>query len=119
MKKTVLLAIGAACVVCLLANFGVTKSLGAHPWWAEKVGYIGAGVGILLTVGLSYLGKWALPAAVGDLAASAFITWQGKRMFAASSGDDALGGIMWYYGWIAVCAFTVVIIALALRRLAD
>ena len=116
MKQTILMAIAAACAVCLLANFGVTQALGAHPWWAEKVAYIGAGAGILLAIGMSYFGKWALPAAIGDLTVSAIITWQGKRMFAASSGDSALGGVMWYYGWIAVCAFTVVVVAFLLRR---
>lgn len=116
MRQLILFAIAGACVVSLLANFGVTTSLGAHPWWAQQVAYYGAGAGIFLAAAMSYFGRWALPAALGDFTASAVITWQGKRMFAASSGEDALGGAMWYYGWIAVCAFAVVIFALVLRR---
>ena len=116
MKQIIYFAIAAACAVCILAVLGVTKSLGAHPFWAEQVAYIGAGAGILLTIGMSYFGRWRLPAAIGDLSVSAIITWQGKRMFVASSGDNALGGVMWYYGWIAVCAFSVVVITFLLSR---
>ena len=119
MKQLILLSLAAACVVLLLAYFDVTKMLGAHPRWAVDVAVYGVVPGIVLAVVLSFVGRFALLAAVGDLIISGAIVWYGKRTFAESFGESVLGGQMWFFGWIAVCACTVAVIALGLRRLAN
>ncbi len=117
MKNLVIYGLLAACVVCLMAYFGVTNALGAHPFWSFKVALFGAVPGILLALGLAWLTRFALWFATLDLAISGAVAWWGKRMFVATSGDDALAGQMWFFGWIAVCACAVAVLALAARAL--
>ncbi len=116
MKQLILYGVGAACVVCLLAYLGATKSLGAHPFWAVNVAFYGAVPGILLAVGLAYVTRLALYFAIFDLSLSAGVAWWGKRMFVATSGDDAFAGQMWFFGWIAVCACAVAVLALLTHK---
>ena len=117
MKTLILAAIGAACLVCVLAYSGAAQSLGAHPWWAFEVSLYGAVPGILLAVVLSFVSRFAVVFAFADLVLAGFVAWWGKRGFAASSGDDALAGQLWFFGWIAVCACAVALIALVVARL--
>ncbi|MEX0365027.1 MAG: hypothetical protein AB3N22_03090 [Ruegeria sp.] len=94
--------------------FGLTQSLGAHPWWADKVIWIGLPIGVLLATT-----TWALAVprvlrlvGFGLLTAVAFgIAHFGKTRFAASFAEDALAGHAWYFGWIATCALAVALIA--------
>lgn len=119
MKSLILYGVGAACVVAVLAKFGVTNTFGAHPFWAFDVALYGAVPGILLAVFLYRVTRFARYFAIFDLALSGAVVWFGKRAFVASSGDDALGGQMWFFGWIAVCACCVAVIALWMHRVAN
>jgi hypothetical protein len=117
MKLLILYGLIAACLVCLLAYLGMTQALGAHPWWAFDVALYGAVPGILLAVGLAYVTRFALFFAAFDLALSGAIVWWGKRMFVVANGDNALAGQMWFFGWIAVCACAVAVIALLVQKI--
>ena len=97
-----------AAVMLLAAHLGLSRILGAHPWWAVKVVYIGVAIG----VGLSLLvHRWRGGRAVkialwgGLLAVAVAVTVVGKAQFVASYGDDHLAGRMWFLGWIASAAF--------------
>ncbi|MBL4646458.1 MAG: hypothetical protein JKY99_08385, partial [Rhizobiales bacterium] len=52
-KQHFIAAAIATALVVNFAYFGGIKMLGAHPWWASKVGYIGAGVGAIVWFALS------------------------------------------------------------------
>jgi hypothetical protein len=117
MKLLILYGLLAACLVCLLAYFGATQALGAHPWWAFDVALYGVVPGIVLSVGLASVTRFAVFFAAFDLALSGAIVWWGKRMFVAASGDNALAGQMWFFGWIAVCACAVAVIALLVQKI--
>ena len=117
MKTLILYGLIAACLVCLLAYFGVTQALGAHPWWAFDIALYGAVPGIVLAFGLASVTRFAVFFAAFDLALSGVIVWWGKRMFVAASGDNAVAGQMWFFGWIAVCACAVAVIALLVQKI--
>jgi hypothetical protein len=91
--------------------------LGAHPRWAFDVAFYGAVPGVLLAVLLFLTSRFAVYFATFDLALAGIVTWYGKRAFVATSGDDVLGGQMWFFGWIAICACAVAVMALLTRRL--
>jgi len=97
---------------------GVTLTLGAHPWWADKVIWIGLPVGLALA-GLAWALRLSWMTSVTGFAlltltagATARI---GKTRFAASFAEDTVGGLMWYYGWIAVCALSAATLASLFR----
>lgn len=56
----ILYAIVGACLMCLLAYFGVTQALGAHPRWAFDVALYGAVLGGALALSLSYITRFAV-----------------------------------------------------------
>lgn len=89
--------------MCLLAYFRMTQALGARPRWAFDIALYGAVSGVALALALSYIARFA----VFDLALSGAIVWWGKRIFVVASGDDALAGQMWFFGWIVFCACAV------------
>ncbi len=111
-------AAGALVLVIGFAWLGGPQALGAHPWWAASVGYIGgaAGVAVWLVLTLVRLGprRTALAALV-VLVAAGVATWIGKTNFAASYAEDALAGRFWYVGWIVSLAAATVLIAAVLR----
>ncbi len=111
-------AAGALVLVIGFALVGGSQALGAHPWWAVSVGYIGgaAGAAVWLVLGLVGLGprRTALVAAV-VLVTAGVVTWIGKTNFAASYAEDALAGRFWYVGWIGSLAAATVLIAAVLR----
>ncbi|MCR8723812.1 hypothetical protein [Frigidibacter sp. ROC022] len=110
-----LLPVGiAAVVVAGFAWLGGTAALGAHPWWAVKVGWLGAMIGAALALALLALQlRPGLLAGLGlvALAGAGAVTFIGKTRFAASYAEDALAGQMWFFGWIAVMAGAVVALA--------
>lgn len=85
------------------------QELGAHPWWADKVIWIGLPIGLAL-VGLAWV--LSIPRnlqLVGFtlFALAAFLAAQGgKTQFAASYAEDLLAGQIWYFGWVVTCALT-------------
>ena len=105
-------AIGAALVVAA-GYFGVTQDLGAHPFWAFKVTWIGAPIGVILFLALwrvstsILLGVVLLALGVACMFAA---NW-GKTEFAASFAENALAGRIWYFGWIGASAFGAAAIA--------
>lgn len=92
-------------LVIVGTHLGLTGLLGAHPFWAVKVGYIGALVGLVLAVGFWWLRVGfglKLTLAAGLLLVTAEVTALGKARFAASYAEDALAGNMWFFGWIGI-----------------
>lgn len=116
-KSRIGAVVGALVVVVGFALIGGSQALGAHPWWAVNVGYIGgaAGTVVWLVLGMIGLGqrRTAFAAAV-VLVAAGIGTWIGKTNFAASYAEDALAGRFWYYGWIVALAAATVLIAAVL-----
>ena len=109
----------AAIVVIVAASFGVSQSLGAHPFWSTKVALIGAPVGAVLAVVLRYATsfRWSSALAALVLTALAFaMAHMGKTRFAASYAEDVQAGQLWYFGWIAVALFATTTLALLWPR---
>lgn len=107
MNSAVALILPAA--VAVLAHFtGATQAMGAHPWWADKVIWIGLPLGLIVAV-LARSAGLTRPSRViclGGLVGVGFaVALVGKSWFAASYGDSAWAGQMWFFGWIATCAF--------------
>lgn len=97
---------------------GVIKLLGAHPFWADDVLWIGLPVGIALAwlAGVARLGKGMMATLCLLLAASAWMLARaGKQAFAASYAEATLAGQFWYFGWIATCAFAASALATMAR----
>ena len=104
----------AAVVVAALALTGVTNDLGAHHFWAQKVVWIGAPIGLVLALALSRLSK---PLRLGlffiGTAVAGAAAHYGKLQFAASYAEDRLAGQLWYFGWIGVAVMaTALLVAL-------
>ncbi|WP_424975262.1 hypothetical protein [Dinoroseobacter sp. S124A] len=101
--------IGTALAVALLAlanQIGLPRTLGAHPFWATQVLWIGAPLGLVLALLATLRARPGIGALAG-LALSGAAFWaatQGRIAFAASYAEDALAGQMWYFGWIALTA---------------
>ena len=95
----------AAIVVITAANFGMSKLLGAHPFWSVKIAWIGVPLGLLLAL-LVRRQPWVtrLVAFSAALVASSLAAHFGRLRFAASFADDRLAGQFWFYGWIGVAA---------------
>ena len=95
---------------------GLTQTLGAHPFWAQKVIWIGVGLGVPLGAILWGLGlrKPARLIGVAVLTLAAFATaYVGKSRFAASYAEDTIAGYMWYFGWMATCVLVFALISSA------
>lgn len=93
---------------------GLTLALGAHPWWAGKVIWIGLGLGLLLSAmlwGLQFSKTVGLISLTLLTFAAFAMAYIGKSRFAASYAEDAVAGQMWFFGWIATCAFALAILA--------
>lgn len=93
---------------------GITATLGAHPYWATKVIWIGCAAGL----GLAWLGgRTRLPQgstltlSLLLMAVAFLLARAGKEGFAASYGEDAVAGQIWFFGWIATCAFAAAALA--------
>lgn len=104
----------AALVVILLANGGLTTTLGAHPFWSVQVAWIGTPVGLVLALAAKHGGvRWSLRSLVFlILAILAFaLAAHGKSLFAASFAEDRAAGRLWYFGWIATACFAAAFLA--------
>lgn len=112
----ILLAILVALALALGLT-GLAVHLGAHPFWADTVVWIGAALGLVAAL-LSErmrpslgLGGFALVTALAVWAAVA-----GKARFVASYAEDAFAGRLWYFGWIGFFAGLFGLVFLALRH---
>lgn len=100
------------------AYMGGAASLGAHPWWAFKVGYLGVGAGAVLYLVLRAvrLPGWSGLLGFGILLLGAiWVTATGKTRFAASYAEDAFAGQMWFFGWIGIFAAAFLVCLQAIR----
>jgi len=89
-------------------------ALGAHPWWAEKVVWVGVPVGFSLaaTAWILQLPGGIRKLGFAGLTLAAFIVAHtGKMRFTASYAEDMLAGQLWYFGWIATCALAFATLA--------
>lgn len=80
---------------------------GAHPQWAQTNLLIGGALGIATAFAAGFLPGPAVFRILGFAVLSGFFIWAaqvGGREFAASYGDDAQAGQLWYLGWIAAPA---------------
>jgi len=108
LKRNLVNAIIAGAVLVGLAYLGLTTALGAHPFWAVKIAYIGVGFGVVIySLFWVWQGSWLakMISFILLLAVSGGITTFGKTRFAASFAEDAMAGRLWYFGWIAVIGF--------------
>lgn len=90
-----------------LGYVGVSQALGAHPWWGLSTTVIGAPVGCVLGLALAVMRLGRVPRLIAGVAVSggtAAVAIWGKTQFAASYGEDALAGSLWYFGWIGIAA---------------
>ena len=103
LARTVALFVTVA-AAALVLFLDVPRGLGAHPWWAAQVVWMGAPVGLALSLVVTRRAPLALGAGVvlaALTAAALAIATDGKSRFAASYAEDVLAGRFWYYGWIA------------------
>ena len=106
-----------ACLAVLAYTVNLTQTLGAHPWWAAQVIWIGLFAGLVLGALAARLpgGRSLKTIGAAGLTAFAFgAAHLGKIRFAASYAEDQIAGQMWYFGWIAACALAAVTLLLAL-----
>ncbi|MDX2484523.1 MAG: hypothetical protein QNK42_12775 [Pseudodonghicola sp.] len=106
--------IPAAVLMALAPLIGLPQLLGAHPWWAAQVVWIGAPAGLLLALltaraGVAARVRITLFALIA-LASFAAASW-GKGEFAASFAEDALAGQFWFFGWIGTTTGTAALLA--------
>ena len=101
----------AAIVVITAANFGMSKLLGAHPFWSVKIAWIGVPIGLILAF-LIRSRPWSKRVGLFAvlLAGAAAAAHYGRLAFAASFAENALAGQAWYFGWIGVAIFTSALI---------
>ena len=101
-------------ITVIAAHYGLPKSLGAHPFWAITIAWIGAPIGVALAFVLRAL-KWRWSTRVLSfivlLTIAGTAAHQGRLIFAASFAENALAGQFWYIGWIAVAASAAGLIA--------
>ncbi|SNS86062.1 hypothetical protein [Antarctobacter heliothermus] len=110
-----------AAILIAGSAFGLPEALGAHPFWAVKTGAIGSVAGLLAYGGLRWAGmRSGRMAALGGLTlilAMVAVT-QGKSIFAASYAENAVAGLVWFFGWFVVmAALCMTLCALAARVL--
>ncbi|WP_130403112.1 hypothetical protein [Thalassococcus sp. S3] len=94
--------------------FGLTGLLGAHPFWAGQVLWVGAPLGVVLAFALwiTPLSALVRTISLGVLTLCAMaLAHLGKTRFVASYAEDVLAGQIWYLGWIATCVFAAACVA--------
>lgn len=115
MNKLFPLALPLMAALVLYAT-DLTQTLGAHPWWAVRVIWIGVCLGLLISAmlwGLRVPYLIRLSGLIPLTLAAIAITYTGKIRFAASFAEDTLAGQMWYFGWMAICTFALAVMATA------
>ena len=119
MKLTVSEAFTALLVALALAAaswFGLSKALGAHPWWAARCGMFGAAIGFAVFIPARLIGlRLRLVMLLSALAvvAACLTARYAKATFIAAPDFDAAAGTLWYAGSIASwAAFGLLVTAL-------
>ena len=100
--------------VPLTAHLGLTRAMGAHPWWDTQIAWIGLALGLLLSVLASRLpARFTIPGLVLATGLALWLAMTGQARFAASFASDEVAGRLWYFGWIAVATCAVALLALS------
>jgi hypothetical protein len=113
----------AAILVIVAAHLGVSERLGAHPYWAVRIAYLGVAAGTFVAAIASiWPARPARPAirltiAIVLLLAAAGVAVTGKARFAASFAEDVVAGRMWFFGWIGVAAMLFTVLFLVVRMI--
>lgn len=101
-------------IVVIAAHYGIPKSLGAHPFWAIEIAWIGVPIGLVLAFALRAL-RWRWSTRVLTflvlLTIAGTAAHQGRLAFAASFAENELAGQLWYTGWIASAASAAALLA--------
>lgn len=114
-----------AIVLIMLGKIGLSSWLGAHPFWATKVVYLGVAIGAVISIPLLFLiqKNWfhskvpIILTAVFTLAVAAVTLLYGKAEFAASYAENAFAGKVWYLGFIALFAGMFLVLATSYHAL--
>ncbi|MCP4381643.1 MAG: hypothetical protein GY798_09555 [Hyphomicrobiales bacterium] len=99
--------VGGAGLPLLLGYSGANTLLGAHPWWAVSVAWIGMPIGALFAAVVLWTERARWPATGIALLfgiCAAIAAHFGVLEFIASHADNRLAGRVWYCGWIATMA---------------
>ncbi len=96
----------------------LAKPLGAHPWWSQKIIWIGLPIGLVLAFLAHFLLTKPLRilSFLGLTAVAVGIAHYGKTTFAASFAENALAGHLWFFGWIGAWAGCSALIAALVAR---
>lgn len=111
-------------LVFILHLSGVIKSQNlSHPFWHVQATMTGAGIGVVLTVGLCWLGgrapgtaKLLRRLAVIGLPVALAVTWYAARYFINSADYEPVAGQFWYFGYHLSVALFVTVAATYLAR---
>lgn len=102
-----------ACLIITTSGWlGIPAMLGAHPFWAMNVVWLGMPIGALLGI---VAGRGLRPAyhtafALAGIVVAGYVAYSGKTAFANSYAEDVFAGKMWYFGWIALTAMGVLLV---------
>ena len=106
----------AAIIVVAGAYLGLSRWLGAHPFWMVQVAWIGVGAGVVVALVYAWrqFSVWSSGFfTLAFLGLSFTAAAMGKHAFAASFAADRVAGKFWYHGSMAVaggmfvCLFVV------------
>jgi len=100
-------ALAIALAVMAASWFGLSQALGAHPWWAQRTGLIGAPIGCLLFLTLRACridAKWIALVALVVLIVAAIVANLSKSIFVNAEGFNATAGRNWFVSWITIWA---------------
>lgn len=101
-----------AFIVLVAAHWGMSRALGAHPFWSTKVALIGVPIG--LAIALVVRRKAWIARLAGFLCLlvmTGLAAHFGRLRFAASFAEDRLAGQLWFFGWIGVAVAATALIA--------
>ena len=62
MKRRLVPYLIAALLVLIAANYGVSRAYGAHPFWADRIAWIGVPAGLLFAFLIGRMRSWKRPA---------------------------------------------------------
>ncbi|MBL4812329.1 MAG: hypothetical protein JKX69_08245 [Rhodobacteraceae bacterium] len=98
------------------AHLGLWLRLGAHPFWAIKVGYMGLILCAVLFGICLWRPKYALIVSLAVVVLAFGAAYFGKMSFVASYAENALAGRLWFYGWIGVAGAVPACLALVASK---
>lgn len=107
-------------VLAVLVVSGVMASADlSHPFWQTKASVTGALIGAALGAGLIWITNASgrasryIAAVLGlCLAVALGVTWRAARIFIDSAAFEPVAGQVWFFGYHALCALIVAVVAL-------